>query len=555
MATKFISNGLNGVTGNYLITPATVKQIAQIARGKTLTPEHLLDLEMKQEQGLSEKGLTRGKDPTKLEEAGWAVIFAETYPNEVDTGLTAEAIKEALSPLLERRQAQASQQNEQYYREFISKKGDDRAYRPGDTKHDFLYDNDIASSIGVADPHQLPYYLLLVGDPATIPFSFQYELDVEYAVGRLYFDSLEKYRRYADTVVAVETGQHPSTRRAIFFGVRNQDDDATRTSADYLIPDLVSHLTDTPAWNIETILETDATKAKLKTLLGGADTPDFIFTASHGIAFPQDHELHYKHLGALVCQDWPGPLTWGEKQIPSQFYFAADDVSNDAQVQGLIAFHFACYGAGMPTTDNFYRQTDSTIPAITADQEFIAQLPQRLLSHPNGTALAVIGHIDRTWTRSFQSAEELPRLPVFQNTLSSILDGEPVGLAMEAFNQRYGVCATDLHRLLDTQHDEEEDEEYDEALASTWLDTNDARNYIILGDPAVKIGARSAPGDAASTNASGQASLSAPTATSELEATVIQLTERVSSLEQKVEALETENRYLTQQIRELQQGI
>ncbi|MBD1853201.1 hypothetical protein H6F87_24975 [Cyanobacteria bacterium FACHB-502] len=555
MGTEYIANGLNGATGSYLIPTVSAKQISQVAREVHLDPDHLFDLEMKLDRAESDKGITRGKDPTKLEESGWGVIFATKYKDEEATGLTAEAIKDALSPLLNRRKAQATQQNEKYYREFFGRRGPDRAFHPDDSKQHFLYKNKIASSVGVADPDNLPYYLLIVGDPETIPFSFQYELDVEYAVGRLYFDSWDQYRRYAETVVAVETGKQNSSRRATFFGVRNQDDQATRSSADYLIPPLVKHLNEIgkPGWNIDAVLGESADKKQLKTLLGGAATPDFLFTASHGIAFPKDHELHRKHQGALVCQDWPGPQEWGEKPIPTDHYFSVDDISDDTQLKGLIAFHFACYGAGMPKYDNFYRQSNAAAAEL-ADREFVAQLPQALLSHVNGGAMAVIGHIDRTWTRSFQSELELPRLGVFQSTLSSILDGEPIGLAMEYFNQRYGVCATDLHQALDRK------EADGELLASTWLDTNDARNYIILGDPAVQLGSRFAPGDATkavreqstislpSEQITQPAATSLATADDDLRATVTRIIERLTLLEQQVQQLQQENQNLRAQI-------
>ena len=38
-----------------------------------------------------------------------------------------------------------------------------------------------------------------------------------------------------------------------------------------------------------------------------------------------------------------------------------------------------------------------------APKPFIAALPRRLLTHPNGSALAVIGHIDRAWGFSIQA--------------------------------------------------------------------------------------------------------------------------------------------------------
>ena len=553
MPAEYISNGLNGATGGYLLSATTAQQVSQIAREEVVDESHIFELERKLEKGLSEKGIIRGNNPVNLDEAGWGVIFASTYKHEETTGLTAEKIRKALSPLLERRQAQATAKNETYYREFIGSKKPNRAFNIGESKRDFLIKNKVPTGIGVANPKYLPYYLLIVGDPETIPFSFQYELDVEYAVGRIYFDTWEQYRTYAETIVSSEKGTYlptnSSPKRATFFAVRNQDDQATRNSSDYLIPALVQHLQEQKKtvnpqeWSIETVLKEETTKAKLATLLGGTDTPDFLFTASHGIAFPKDHELHTKHQGALVCQDWLGPREWENKPIPPTFYFSADDIDSDAQLQGLIAFHFACYGAGMPTHDNFHRQTADDTPTVIADQEFIAKLPQSLLGHPNGGALAVIGHIERTWTRSFQSEEELPRIGVFQSMLSSLFDGEPVGLAMEYFDQRYGVCATELHHLIDTT------DASDDELASLWLDTNDARNYIILGDPAVKIGIRPIPNE--QTSSPKDATLEAKNVA--LQATITQLTKQIALLEQQVEALTADNQHLQEQINRLRE--
>ena len=193
---------------------------------------------------------------------------------------------------------------------------------------------------------------MIVGDPEAIPFRFQYQLDVEYAVGRIHFDSLAEYAQYARSVVEAETTLPKKPRRGVFFGVRNRGDQATPLQRRPVGRPLTAALaTDAAGWALSTVLAADATKAKLRALLGGPETPAFLFTASHGMGFPSNHPLQARQQGALLCQDWPGPVAW-RKPIPQDFYLAGDDIANDASVHGLISFHYATFSAGTPKSDD-----------------------------------------------------------------------------------------------------------------------------------------------------------------------------------------------------------
>jgi len=470
-------NGVNGATGEYLLPPLPPKQISKIARGEQFDQLELIELQQRWNRSRDQPmGLVEGKDPKNLAEAGWGVIFAYEYKN---SNYTAEDLKNALSELLEHRCKQASKDKEHYYREFIGSK----AYRTGESKQKFLERHRVGP--GPANPEKMPYYLLIVGDPESIPYRFQYQLDVQYAVGRIYFDTLEEYAQYAHSIVEAETGQLALPRNISLFGVHNSDDRATQLSADHLIKPLSESLSqDKPDWSVQTILREEATKSRLSQLIGGADTPAVLFTASHGVSFPKDHPRQFPHQGALICQDWPGPIQWKGELDADNHYFCADDVSDDAKLLGLIAFHFACYGAGTPQTDDFFRQTGIERQDI-APHAFVAKLPQKLLSHPKGGALAVIGHVERAWGCSFMWKRAGEQLEVFQSTLKRLMEGHPIGSAIEFFNERYAELSSDLSSELGEIKHSTPANDWD--LANIWTANNDARNYAIVGDPAVRL--------------------------------------------------------------------
>jgi hypothetical protein len=466
---QLVFNGINGTTGEYLLPPMTANQVSGLAQGFGLDDEQQGELKARHFGLQPAYAVKEGVDPNDLAQTGWAVIFA--YGAD-------PALKEALAELLDHRREQAGDR----FRMFEGAE----AYRPGESKDDFLTRH--GAGPGPVDPDRVPYYLLLVGDPETIPFRFQYQLDVQYAVGRIHFDTLEEYARYARSVVTAETGVPPRSRKAVFFGVRNEGDAATVMSADDLIKPLVTQLSeqfkqaDTP-WDIGLVKPVDTTKSRLRALLGGNETPAFLFTASHGMGFSLHDPRHAIHQGALLCQDWPGPLLPGP--IEQDYYVAADDIGDDAHVFGLIAFHFACYGAGTPRLDDFAHLAYGGKQTAIARRSFIAPLPRRLLGHPRGGALATIGHVERAWACSIRWGQAGTQTEAFRSTLHRLLAGYRVGSALEPMNGRYAELSSDLNLALeDIRFGKIPD---DERIAGMWTANNDARAYAIIGDPAVRL--------------------------------------------------------------------
>lgn len=475
-------NGINAVTGDYGLSMSAEELVqrvfydsgaAALAQQQAAYSDAITNEKLKKEVT---RGVRHGIDPTKLSETGWGILFAANDPNQ-------QAIAEALTSLLALRAKQAGA----HYRIFAGSQG----YRPNESKRTFLERFGVGA--GPVDPaNGVPYYLLLIGSPDRIPYEFQYQLDVQFAVGRLDFTTLDEYANYAKAVVTAETGQRLAPTAA-FFSVTNTDDSITAKTDQSLVQPVISALQNKASlqqWSVTSYRQQAATRSQLEALLGGPQKPALLFTSSHGVEFPLGDPRQETYQGALLCNEWPGPQVWDKRgEVPEAFYFAGDHLASTADPSGLIAFHFACYGGGTPQYYDFDRPilsstSPGTAPKALAKRPFVAHLPKRLLGHPRG-ALAVVSHVDRAWSYSF-TLNAQPQTTIFEDMLTILMEGKPLGWALECFHNRYAELAADLTTEINAMKSGRSTLAAFE-LATRWTENLDARNYIILGDPCVCV--------------------------------------------------------------------
>jgi hypothetical protein len=455
---QVVWNGVDATTGTYAFDASSIPRIAKLLEGRVSPGTEYAD--RLDQQRAVRRGVPARVDPELLEQAGWGLV--------VPAGRE-DAVIDLLAPLVARRQQQAGARFKIL------------TYAPGDTMED-LRERWIFSP-GVVNPRKVPAYLLIVGDPEEVPFSIEHDLNADLAVGRIAFDLRDDARRYAEAVVASE--QRPQrSRTAAFFATRHPDDRVTERSIDELAAPLsVAAQGNRLGLEVSRWFEGDATRARLKALCGGPDTPAFLFAACHGLVFPSDDPQQRACQGALVTQEWRGPRSRGP--IGEEARLCAADIG-DGDLGGMVAMLFSCFGAGTPAMGEYPHQPPAGARRL-ARQPFVARLPQALLARGAG---AVIGHVERTWDVGFRwTGVAEPQLDALQSVVEGVLDNWRVGHALFDLRQRYTSASAVLAAKLKAEQDLGRMIPPRER-AFLWMVTTDARGWTVLGDPAVRLSGR-----------------------------------------------------------------
>jgi hypothetical protein len=395
-----------------------------------------------------------------LGQLGWGIIF----PSTIDPA----PIRSVLASLLQLRRRQVeSIPGPGVYREFIGAEG----VQPRESHIDWLSRHGVGP--GTPNPSKVPQFLLIVGDPVSIPFEFQELLQVQYFVGRLFFNSSDEYGHYVDALCAAEAQASTALRQITFFAPEN--DSGTELTSKELVSVLASGLSQRrPDWVLNVFRGAEATKQKLAQILDREDDSSVIFCATHGASFRSGHPKQMQFQGALVTQDWPGL----GGLVTDDHWLAACDVPGAAKLDGKIVFLFGCYGAGTVSIDEYWpgEREISPIP-------FVSALGMRLLF---SGASAIIGHVSSAWRVSFRWRATGPQPQTFMSVLESLMNGEPVGVALQALSKRYAELATVFSSLqADTLRTGLTSLDSLEEVKVAMLD---AKHYIVLGDPYAALG-------------------------------------------------------------------
>lgn len=416
------------------------------------------------------------RSPNDLSKTGWGVIFAPSADQQ---------IREALAPLLKHRGIGNAGRDPRLFKSF---EGDTGVLRD-DSAESWLKRRGVRMDV-VRPSLGVPFYLMIVGPPDEISFEFQYALDLYWAVGRIWFPTADEFRQYADSVVHYETmaaADVPTSKQMVVFAPSHDLDPATQAfSRDVARPmaagsDAVPRAGEAQDFAVQPFIGPAALKDNLERIFTGAidhGPPALVFSGSHGKAFGPDlPEPQAESQGAIICNDWPG---FGCK-FTREHYFDASDLANvECRTHGMIHFLFACYGGGWPMMDTFSRRAGT--PKMIALRPMLARLPQVLLSHRNGGALAVLAHIDRAWAYSFRDGSN-PQIQGFSDVIARVMWGDRLGLATDQFNMRWANLSRGLAERLDKAQSGLMVNP--KTLANQWVARDDARNYIVFGDPAV----------------------------------------------------------------------
>lgn len=319
---------------------------------------------------------------------------------------------------------------------------------------------------------QLPRYILIVADPAVIPWSVQYNLQVRHAVGRLALDT-EGLGSYVDALLSGFAAADLDVRAPLQWTVAMAGDITAEMRAVIADP-LAEKLTDPQLPRFEHLVGDAATGAALLARLAAA-RPGLVVTSSHGLTEGE---------GDLLRAGLGLPVDAGLTPVR-----LADLVG--AMPAGAIWHAQACCSAGSEGDSKYHDLLEpgdvlAIIDRVAALGPSVAPAATALLGRP-APVRAVIGHVEPTfdWTLRDEHTGQGLGGHLVAALSTNLFAGQPVGLAFEAYRSGVGVLNSQWHHLRDLLN--EGQTWVRPALTRLRLTSIDRQSLVLLGDPTVTL--------------------------------------------------------------------
>lgn len=418
-----------------------------------------------------------GADPNDLPAQRWGVV--------APIGEAGDRMLVAVQALVQHRRAQQGAAPKIY-----------RVRPDMDVVASIRWRNDVYRAEGVPEDER-PRYLMLLGDLHEVSIELQHVLAGGAFVGRLQCEDLGGLRRYAEKVVAAELAEAAACGRAIYYSAEDGTP-AVALGYERLIEPCVqqtrewSHTGRLAVSSVREVPHCDGQSVELMREAAAAG-PAVMLSLSHGLGAPPRGWRTLKDQ-----RERQGALFLGTEEL------GASEVREATFLPGGVWMSVACFSAGTPSASAFAPWL-STLAAggqggasevlrnlpREGERPFVAALPQAALANPHGP-LAVIGHIDLAWTFGFVDAQRLnSRASRVFSTLRTLLEGGRAGVALDALMRTYRDTNDDLTSSHQRQRAaaarELPDPEDPRQLGRLWMQRNDLRGYVLLGDPAARL--------------------------------------------------------------------
>lgn len=327
--------------------------------------------------------------------------------------------------------------------------------------------------------NEVPFYLLLYGTPAELPWSLQLTLNGTRAVGRLDLTEEEGLGRYVDALLDDWGGGGATIAGALAWAVDHQGGarDITDILRRFLVAPLVEKLDgDTTVTRRNWLVRDGATEAALREALAEAK-PGVIVTSSHGAILADRPPAERRaNLGVLVDQAWK-PLQ-------------VDALLKAWQPDGALWYAHACCSAGTDAGRRFLGALDphsSAAEAVRAAGELgeaSAPLPRRLLGAERPLR-AFVGHVGPTfsWTLREKRTRQSLTAPLLAALYHHLYQRRryPVGFAFRPCYEPIGALYSEHHNAL-ALHRKEPWKSLT-AVVDRKLMAEDVKSLVLLGDP------------------------------------------------------------------------